>query len=74
MVRFASPCATVAFIAIVNSNMSVSDAFSMNLFDRFQRVTKSSVNNILNKFENPEKIMTQAVIDMQVRDCNKQSI
>jgi hypothetical protein len=74
MVRFTSSCATVAFIAIANSNMSVSDAFSMNLFDRFQRVTKSSVNNILNKFENPEKIMTQAVIDMQVRDCDEQSV
>jgi phage shock protein A len=39
----------------------------MNLFDRFVRVAKSNVNNILKNLEDPEKIMNQAVEDMQVR-------
>lgn len=39
---------------------------SMNLFDRFQRVAKSNLNNLLKIMEDPEKIMNQAVEDMQV--------
>ena len=39
----------------------------MNLFDRFSRVAKSNLNNILQNLEDPEKIMTQALEDMQVR-------
>jgi hypothetical protein len=31
----------------------------MNLFDRFTRVAKSNLNNILKNLEDPEKIMTQ---------------
>jgi len=38
----------------------------MNLFDRFTRVAKSNLNNVLKGLEDPEKIMTQAVEDMQV--------
>ena len=41
-------------------------ALQMNLFDRFSRVAKSNLNNILNNLEDPEKIMNQAVEDMQV--------
>lgn len=41
---------------------------SMNLFDRFSRVAKSNLNNILKNLEDPEKIMNQAMEDMQVRD------
>jgi len=37
----------------------------MNLFDRFTRVAKSNLNNILKNLEDPEKIMNQAVEDMQ---------
>jgi len=37
----------------------------MNLFDRFSRVAKANVNNILKSLEDPEKIMNQAVEDMQ---------
>jgi len=37
----------------------------MNLFDRFSRVAKSNLNNVLKNLEDPEKIMTQAVEDMQ---------
>jgi hypothetical protein len=42
-------------------------ALQMNLFDRFSRVAKSNLNNILKNLEDPEKIMTQALEDMQVR-------
>ena len=41
-------------------------ALSMNLFDRFTRVAKSNINNVLKNLEDPEKIMTQALEDMQV--------
>lgn len=37
----------------------------MNLFDRFQRVAKANVNNVLKSLEDPEKIMNQALEDMQ---------
>jgi len=37
----------------------------MNLFDRFQRVAKSNINSVLKSLEDPEKIMTQALEDMQ---------
>lgn len=49
----------------VGSNARKSTALSMNLFDRFQRVAKSNLNNILKGLEDPEKIMTQALEDMQ---------
>ncbi|GKY96866.1 hypothetical protein MPSEU_000645700 [Mayamaea pseudoterrestris] len=42
-----------------------SSALHMNLFDRFTRVAKSNLNNILKNLEDPEKIMNQAVEDMQ---------
>jgi hypothetical protein len=38
----------------------------MNLFDRFQRVAKANLNNVLKNLEDPEKILNQAVEDMQV--------
>lgn len=37
----------------------------MNLFDRFSRVAKSNLNNIVKNLEDPEKILNQAVEDMQ---------
>uniref|UniRef100_A0A7S4MNL8 PspA/IM30 family protein n=1 Tax=Odontella aurita TaxID=265563 RepID=A0A7S4MNL8_9STRA len=40
-------------------------ALSMNMFDRFARVAKGSINDVLKKVEDPEKIMTQAIEDMQ---------
>mmetsp|Transcript_20011 Transcript_20011/g.32316 ORF Transcript_20011/g.32316 Transcript_20011/m.32316 type:complete len:311 (-) Transcript_20011:165-1097(-) len=40
-------------------------ALHMNLFDRFSRVAKSNLNNILKNLEDPEKIMSQALEDMQ---------
>jgi phage shock protein A len=42
-----------------------SSALQMNLFDRFARVTKGTLNDVLKNLEDPEKIMNQAVEDMQ---------
>jgi phage shock protein A len=42
-----------------------SSAMQMNLFDRFARVTKGTLNDVLKNLEDPEKIMTQALEDMQ---------
>jgi phage shock protein A len=40
-------------------------AMQANLFDRFFRVSKANANRILTKLEDPEKIIAQAVEDMQ---------
>lgn len=49
------------------SSRSVSStALQMNLFDRFVRVTKANIDGALKKLEDPEKIMNQALEDMQV--------
>ena len=45
-----------------NSNGST---LYMNLFDRFSRVAKANINNVLKSLEDPEKILNQAVEDMQ---------
>lgn len=49
----------------VAPSITTSTALQMNLFDRFSRVAKSNLNGILQKLEDPEKIMTQALEDMQ---------
>jgi len=36
----------------------------MNMVDRFFRVVKSNVNNVLSNLEDPEKVLEQAVNDM----------
>mmetsp|Transcript_14856 Transcript_14856/g.14763 ORF Transcript_14856/g.14763 Transcript_14856/m.14763 type:complete len:125 (+) Transcript_14856:71-445(+) len=51
----------------INSNV----VLHMNLFDRFARVAKSNLNNIANKLEDPEKIMEQALEEMQVSQSTK---
>lgn len=38
---------------------------SMNMFDRFRRVITSNVNNVIKGLEDPEKVIEQAVLDMQ---------
>lgn len=38
---------------------------SMNMMDRFFRVVKSNVNSIIQKLEDPEKVLDQAVNEMQ---------
>ena len=53
--------------AVATTRQSASTvALQMNLFDRFSRVAKSNLNNILKNLEDPEKIMSQALEDMQV--------
>lgn len=37
----------------------------MNLADRFFRVVKANINSVLQNLEDPEKILEQAVEDMQ---------
>jgi len=37
----------------------------MNIGDRFVRLVKSNVNDLLNNMEDPEKVLEQAVTDMQ---------
>lgn len=37
----------------------------MGLFDRISRVVRANVNDIVSKAEDPEKILEQAIIDMQ---------
>jgi len=58
---------TKTLTANTTGKVSSSFALQMNLFDRFSRVAKSNLNNILQSLEDPEKIMTQALEDMQVR-------
>ena len=53
-------------VATPGFTSSSSTALNMNLFDRFSRVAKSNLNNVLKNLEDPEKIMTQALEDMQV--------
>jgi phage shock protein A len=37
----------------------------MGLFDRLSRVVRANVNDLVSKAEDPEKVLEQAVIDMQ---------
>ena len=36
----------------------------MGIFDRFKRVVKSNLNDLISKAENPEKMLNQLVVDM----------
>ena len=47
------------------SSSSSTTVLHANLLDRFFRVAKSNVNLVLSNLEEPEKIMDQAVVDMQ---------
>lgn len=44
---------------------SSTTALQANLLDRLVRVSKANVANVLQRFEDPEKIMNQAIEDMQ---------
>jgi len=37
----------------------------LNLVDRFLRVARGNANSVLSRFEDPEKVMDQALLDMQ---------
>lgn len=56
---------SIGFVPPVTTCRNGNTALSMNLFDRFTRVAKSNLNNVLKNLEDPEKIMNQAVEDMQ---------
>jgi hypothetical protein len=51
---------TMTALSMVNNNNG-------NLLDRFARVVKSNINKFVGSIENPEKVILQAVDDMQVR-------
>jgi phage shock protein A len=36
----------------------------MGIFDRFKRVVSSNINDLINKAENPEKMLNQLILDM----------
>ncbi|MFP4363612.1 MAG: PspA/IM30 family protein, partial [Spirochaetia bacterium] len=36
----------------------------MGLFDRFKRVVKSNINDLISKAEDPQKVLNQIIIDM----------
>ena len=36
----------------------------MGIFDRFRRVVKSNINDLISKAENPEKMLNQLIVDM----------
>ena len=40
-------------------------SLQMNMFDRFARVVKSNMNQAISNMEDPEKVLDQAVADMQ---------
>ena len=50
---------------VLTHNSASATALHANLFDRFFRVSQATANSILQRFEDPEKIMTQALEDMQ---------
>lgn len=56
---------TTAFVVPPPPHRSSPTALSMNLFDRFSRVAKGTLNDVLKKIEDPEKVMNQALEDMQ---------
>lgn len=53
------------FQTSTRQRMTSTSLLQMNLFDRFSRVAKANLNNVLNKWEDPEKVLNQAVEDMQ---------
>jgi len=59
---FVTPRHTLSSTFGVSSSTT---SLQMNLFDRFTRVAKANINNVLKNLEDPEKIMNQAVEDMQ---------
>jgi hypothetical protein len=70
--RHTLPAVYIPGASLTSSRVRSSNtAMQMNLFDRFSRVAKSNLNNILKTLEDPEKIMSQALEDMQVSRSTK---
>ena len=38
----------------------------MGIFDRFRRVVKSNLNDMISKAENPEKMLNQLIVEGQI--------
>lgn len=53
------------FYPIMSGRVMVNRQMSMNMFDRFMRVVSSNVNKVIKDLEDPEKVLDQAVNDMQ---------
>ncbi|KAL8244408.1 hypothetical protein R6Q59_010666 [Mikania micrantha] len=51
-------------IQLARPNTTRCNSIRMNLFDRFARVVKSYANALISTFEDPEKILEQAVTEM----------
>ena len=51
--------------AALRASRSSSHGPRMNMGERFVRLVKSNVNDMMNKMEDPEKVLEQAVADMQ---------
>jgi len=60
-----SSAQTIGTSSFAPSRPGTTTALNANLFDRFSRVTRANINNILVNLEDPEKVMEQALIDMQ---------
>lgn len=65
---FAAAAASVMRPALLR--MPRANTAEMNLGERFVRLVKSNVNELLSNLEDPEKVLEQAVVDMQ-RDLVK---
>jgi len=50
---------------LLRASRSGAHAAHMNLGERFVRLVKSNANDLINKMEDPEKVLEQAVTDMQ---------
>lgn len=61
------PSSPVGSNGVSFSSRSSTVVLSMDLFDRFQRVATSNIDGAPDSSEDPEKIMSQALKDMQVR-------
>ena len=66
----APPHACARTAASLHAAVRCAPAPSMNLGERFMRLVKSNVNSAINSLEDPEKVLEQAVQDMQ-RDLVK---
>jgi phage shock protein A len=61
-----SPCSAGAHARpALGARARAAPPLHMNMFDRFTRVAKANANKLLEKMEDPEKVLSQAVEDLQ---------
>ena len=58
-------CAAGGRPAVLPAGRRASGGAAMNLGERFVRLVKSNVNQVISNHEDPEKVLEQAVADMQ---------